>query len=495
MRDAELERRRLQAEYDNTHSQLERNIKGQFATPYDLAKQIASDALGRHDGARTFLEPSCGTGAFVSAIRECNASIEIVGIEKDPVVSSVANKLWGNSSTRFVNDDFFDIAPTLGSFDLLITNPPYSRHHHLSSDEKTKYTAVVEQLSGYHLSQLAGLHAYFILAGTSLLNPGGIASWLIPAELFSVNYGRVVRDYITRDVTIERIHFFDNKDLQFDNALVSSCVLVLRKKKTEAYDKTQITAGDFSEPNMSEEILVNELKGIEKWQHFFNRGDDCAESLIGDFFSVKRGLSTGAESFYAKERAHWHELGIGDEWLTPVLPAPRFMHDAVIEADESGWPTDYGRALLNIPMDMDEASLSEAVKSYLRTCPEKVRNSYTAKHRKRWYAIEQRQPAPVVCTYMSRSDKQPFRFVRNKSKAVVTTAYLCLYPKITLTDSELDELCISLNDIPPLTLIKSGREYGGGLKKLEPKELLSVPFDTSVVSKPANSCKERTVVN
>lgn len=81
---------------------------------------------------------------------------------------------------------------------------------------------------------------------------------------------------------------------------------------------------------------------------------------------------------------------------------------------------------------------------------------------------------------MSRSDEQPFRFVRNKSKAVVTTAYLCLYPCSALTDGELDEICISLNNIASSTLINSGREYGGGLRKLEPKELLSVPFDTSI---------------
>ena len=480
MRDAELERRRYQEEYDNAHTQLERNIKGQFATPYDLAVQIALDALGRIDAPKTFLEPSCGTGAFISAVRECDKKIEITGVEKDEPVYEIARTLWGGATSNLVNGDFFDLAPTLGRFDLLVTNPPYSRHHHLSAAEKTKYGLVAERLSGHHLSQLSGLHAYFILAGTSLLNPGGIASWLIPSELFSVNYGRAIRDYITRDVTIERIHFFDNDNLQFDDALVSSCVLVLRKKPTEAADKALITTGDFKQPSISEEILVSELKTIDKWQHFFSRDDKVTDTCIGNFFSVKRGLSTGAESFYSKDREQWHELGIGDEWLIPVLPAPRYMHDAIVEADESGWPTEHGRALLNIPLDIDEHDLPESVQSYLETCPDKVRNSYTAKHRKKWYAIEQRDPAPVVCTYMSRSNKQPFRFVRNRSMAVVTTAYLCMYPNTNFTDAELDALCDSLNSIPPMVLINSGREYGGGLRKLEPKELQSVPFETDI---------------
>lgn len=230
-------------------------------------------------------------------------------------------------------------------------------------------------------------------------------------------------------------------------------------------------------------MTIGELTHIDKWQHFFSREDEAATTRIGDYFSVKRGLSTGAESFYAKTRTEWHDLGIGDEWLTPVLLVSRFMHDEVINADETGWPIEHERALLNIPIGAEEDDLPEAVRAYLATCPEKVRNSYTARHRKKWYAIEQRNPAPVVCTHMSRSDKQPFRFVRNKSKAVVTTAYLCLYPNDVFSDGELDELCGSLNAIVPTPLINSGREYGRGLRKLEPKELLSVPFTTSVAPK------------
>ena len=229
-------------------------------------------------------------------------------------------------------------------------------------------------------------------------------------------------------MSIERIHFFDNDDLQFDDALVSSCVLVLRKTPTTQTSTAHVTSGDFINPSKSAVVPISELVLVDKWQHFFNLGGEKAKTRIGDFFCVKRGLSTGAEAFYAKGRAEWHELGIGDEWLTPVLPAPRFMHDAVINSDGSGWPLQYDRALLNIPISIDEEHLPDSVRSYLDTCPEKIRNSYTARHRKKWYSIEQREPAPVVCTYMSRSDKQPFRFVRNKSKAVVTTAYLCLYP-------------------------------------------------------------------
>ncbi|QKF07064.1 N-6 DNA methylase [Berryella wangjianweii] len=473
----ELNRQKLQLDYDSKHNQLERNTKGQFATPYELALQITRDALSRVESPERFLEPSCGTGAFISAFEELNSTASITGIEKDVPVFEIADELWRDSRTEVINANFFDTVETLPAFDLLVTNPPYSRHHHLSSAEKKEYGAIAGKMSGIKLSQLAGLHAYFILAGTMLLKSEGIASWLIPSELFSVNYGKKIKEFITSEVTVERIHFFDNDDLQFSDALVSSCVLVIRRKKPSPETKVQITAGRFDAPSKSDYVTVEELTKIEKWQHYFNHQASETNATIGDYFKVKRGLSTGAESFYTREREEWHKLGIDDEWLIPVLPAPRYMRDNIVATDENGWPKDYGRALLSIPNTCNEEDLPASLMDYLDSCPSKVRNGYTATHRKKWYSVEQREPAPIVCTYMSRSNDQPFRFVRNKTRAVVTTAYLGLYPKHNLSDEQIDRICSSLNSISADTLISSGREYGGGLRKLEPKELLSVPFD------------------
>lgn len=465
-----------QVSYDESVSQLERNIKGQFATPYKLARSIAIDAVSRLNDPKYCLEPSCGTGAFISALKEVSPNLTIDAIEKDPVVFSIADRIWSDGDTFIINDDFFNTMKTDKSYDLLVTNPPYSRHHHIPHELKEAYSRLVEEATGHHISQLAGLHAYFILAGTSLVKENGIASWLVPSELFSVNYGSVIKDYVTHDTAVERIHFFDNDCLQFSDALVSSSVLVIRKKPATDSDIVSITRGDFSCPSETLEVSIEELRTVGKWQHIFSQDITNNTACIGDFFNVKRGLSTGAESFYAKDREDWHAIGIEDEWLLPVLPAPRYMKSIVVDSDDNGWPLSAQRALLNIPIDIEEEHLPAPIRRYLDSCPEKVRNSYTSRHRKKWYAIEKRDPAPIVCTYMSRSEKQPFRFVRNRSDAVVTTAYLCLYPKNELSDDQLDSLCESLNSISPSILINSGREYGGGLRKLEPKELLSVPL-------------------
>lgn len=318
----EKARCKAQEQYDYAHAQAERNAKGQFATPPTLARRIVADALGRIDNPDCFLEPSCGTGSFVSAIREALPDIQVDAIEKDQQVFAIANDIWPDERTSIICDDFFESSSLDKGYDLLITNPPYTRHHHLSTQAKERYGSVVEQRTGRHLSQLAGLHAYFILAATSLLNDEGIASWLIPSELFSVNYGRSVRDYITSDVTIERLHFFDEADLRFDDALVSSCVLVLRKRESSDDDTVLISKGDFEEPSKMMRCTVGKLKDIEKWQHIFEKEDVSCDSCIGGYFTVKRGLSTGAESFYARQRHEWHQMGVDDRWLCPFSQRP-----------------------------------------------------------------------------------------------------------------------------------------------------------------------------
>jgi len=76
---------------------------------------------------------------------------------------------------------------------------------------------------------LAGLYVYFVLLATAWMADGGYAAWLIPSEFMDVNYGAVLKRYLTDHVTLIRVHRFDPADVQFDDALVSSAVLVFQK--------------------------------------------------------------------------------------------------------------------------------------------------------------------------------------------------------------------------------------------------------------------------
>jgi hypothetical protein len=113
-----------------------------------------------------------------------------------------------------------------------------------------------------------------------------------------------------------------------------------------------------------------------------------------------------------------------------------------------------------------------------------VHERYLTSHRTPWYSQEQRAPAAFVCTYMGRTtDKntgKPFRFLWNKSQATAANVYLLLYPK-PLLQKRLDrnpglyaEVYATLSRVTAEMFMDESRVYGGGLYKLEPKELARV---------------------
>ena len=79
--------------------------------------------------------------------------------------------------------------------------------------------------------------------------------------------------------------------------------------------------------------------------------------------------------------------------------------------------------------------------------------------------------------------KGAFRFILNHSRAITANVYLLLYPKATLARIIRDKpellraLWTAMNEIPWDALLGVGRVYGGGLHKMEPKELAAAPAD------------------
>ena len=82
----------------------------------------------------------------------------------------------------------------------------------------------------------------------------------------------------------------------------------------------------------------------------------------------------------------------------------------------------------------------------------------------------------------SETSNRLFRFILNTSNAITTNVYLLLYPKPQYAhcikdENMLEEIWQELNAIPTETLSRNGRFYGGGLRKMEPKELMQTPAE------------------
>ncbi|THD44918.1 MAG: SAM-dependent DNA methyltransferase, partial [Bradyrhizobium sp.] len=170
-----------------------------------------------------------------------------------------------------------------------------------------------------------------------------------------------------------------------------------------------------------------------------------------------------------------------------ILPSPRYVPNDEIAADEEGVPLiDRRLFLLDPRLPEHEIEIRfPTLWAYLQEGRHRgLHERYLCAHRTLWYSQENRPAAPIVCTYLGRSDGKsgrPFRFILNNSRATIANVYLAMYPtpgleKALRRDPQLIRaVWRALNKITPKQLLGEGRVYGGGLHKLEPKELANVP--------------------
>lgn len=476
----------IQKRLDSEKSQEERNKLGQFSTPYGLACEIMRYAKEMGADASRFLEPAIGTGVFYSALQSEFSGLKhtATGYEIDEHYYNPTCELWQGFPITLRHEDFLNASVDSEKYSLLVANPPYSRHHHIDGNLKKDLQGKVRQETGIQISGLAGLYCYFMLLSTKWLEEGGISIWLIPSEFMDVNYGEAIKKYLLQNVTLIHIHRFCPEDVQFDDAIVTSSIVIFKNEKPKANHQILLSeGGTICHPKRYFNKLSQEIKEGTKWSNLFTEEITFNnEVVLGDFFKVSRGLATGDNSFFIIDKKTIEEYSIPQEFLVPVLPAPRKMKADLVEECQF---EDHNLFIFSCAWAEDILrEIHPGVWRYLQVGrANNVHEGYICSHRPLWYSCERREPAPFLMTYMGRgnSDSELFRFILNRSTAIATNGYLMLYPKPEYANALKDKniqvaVWEILKNAPKESLTHNGRVYGGGLHKMEPKELMSVPM-------------------
>lgn len=490
----EQRRQAAQAELDAARDARARNRLGQFATPAALARalvRLGLQTLPAETPIR-FLDPSIGTGALYSALLSEVGERPIedaAGVELDPLAFEHARALWADTPLRLIPGDFTALTPA-DAATLVVANPPYVRHHHIPPADKARLKERLLTQTGTQRSGLSGLYVDLLLLSLGWMAPGGVGVWLIPSELLDVGYAAAARRVLLERVTLHRVHRMDPNAPQFGDALVSSAVLVFEMRPPPADHHVTFTFGDLERPTQTRLVPIAALRAAPRWRRELTVSPAQEGTPLGELFTIRRGVATGGNRLFVLREEQVKALEIPQEFLTPLLPSPRLLHGDRVESRPDGAP-DLPNVHWLIRCELPPEALAEACPAlwrHLQTGIPSVSSGYLCRHRSPWYSQERRAPAPIVCTYMSRAARgRPFRFILNRSQAIAANVYLMLHPKPTLSERLLEDpdlierLWAALTALPAEALTHEARVYGGGLYKLEPKELGAVRVRFSAI--------------
>lgn len=473
--------------------------KGQFWTPDWVADAMVSYVLG--GGAGTIFDPAVGAGVFFRAAKRAAERLEkpikLLGREID------ADALAQARDTGLSEEDLsgvelrnFLLDPPDGPFEGIVANPPYLRHHRISTEDKTVLRGIGEKLIGKSLDGRAGAHVYFFLRALDLLAPDGRLAFIMSADICEGVYAPALWNWVSRHYRLEAVLTFSPEASPFPGVDTNAIVYFISRETPRQLFHwarcTQANAPGFQEWVLSG-FLTRAPKAIQLHERSLDEGirtglsrppthvrADCP--TLGQFASVVRGIATGANEFFFLNSEQMRESGVPAEFFvravgrTGDISRPEFRTSDLDALDASGRPT-WLLSLDGRPV----TQFSPAVQRYLRHGESmKLYERPLIAARSAWYRMEKREPPAFLFAYLGRRNS---RFVRNYAGIVPLTGFLCVYPKST-ERGFVEALWRTLQDkevVENLTLV--GKSYGDGCVKVEPRALERLPIPTSVAEK------------
>jgi len=466
----------LEAQLLIGRSRPERQQLGQFFTPETLAAHIVELAL--QGNPRTLLDPAVGAGRLLQDLPE---ALGVFGMDVDDLAVGLAKQSLGDKVNLAIAD-FLDHESwpfEHETFDAIVANPPYVRHHRLTAAQKARRLGLNKSL-GIELSGFADYYVYFFCEALRRLNDGGRLVFVTPSLFLDARYGEALKSLLMRDGTIEQVVVFDRNRGVFDEARTAAAITVVRKGTHKAAGQVAFTEAHFNghvEPGLTKSISVADLDPGTPWSlHLPSRATrtlDRETVAVGEILRLRRGLATGSNGFFCLTDAQRREHGIPDAYLRPVLTSAK--HISVGEFSDLDWATrleNGDRVWLLWCRSPVEKIRSKRVREYLASGEASgvhLRTMCKASASRPWYAVENVEVPDYLFTYMS---KKPLRFVRNSSGARALTALLCgwLRPGVdagwahgVLTSHEASQ-----------ALTQAAQDLGAGLRKIEPRRLADV---------------------
>ena len=470
-------------------------LRGGYYTPADLAGFIARWVGEKNP--RDILEPSCGDGAFLTALSSCPGTAEsnIVAFELDKQEAQSALRCAKELglSVKITASDFlewalYQLTSTRSRFDAVVGNPPFIRYQYLPSGFQEHAQQIFCQLN-CKFTKHTNAWVPFILASLALLRPGGRLGMVVPSEIIHVTHAQSLRSFLGAECS--RLVIIDPERLWFENTLQGAVILLAEKRvdvsqESDGLGIIPVRDREFVEKNPSELFLTPQTmngKTIEgKWTRALL--DESTRELLDelidrpdvhrfeDIAEVDVGIVTGANKYFliTDELVNRYKLG---KYVFPMFG--RSEHCPGVIYDEKQHKTNSCKGNPTNLVWFKDASVEHdrAVRAYIEIGKrQKLHMRFKCRTRTPWYSVPSVYSTEVAM--LKRAHDTP-RLILNRIGAYTTdTAY-----RIRLRSVKAEQLVANFfNPLTALSAELEGRHYGGGVLELVPSEIerLMVPL-------------------
>jgi len=454
---------------------LVRRENGATYTPQQIVDSMVAWASSEATSPARIVDAGAGSGRFLLAAAKCFPKAELIGIESDPLGALMlrANFACVGLTPRLTllvcNYLTVELPKTNGAT-LFIGNPPYVRHHRLSDADKDWFASTAASY-GVKASKLAGLHIHFFLRTLQLAQVGDFGVFITSAEWLDVNYGATLRQLLAGELGGVGLHVLDPEVMPFSDATTTGSITCFRVGRRPDNFKVRAveTLGQLNGLTAGNDVPWHSMATANRWSIVIKPGRATPAGYIelGELCRVHRGQVTGSNGVWI---AGEHSANLPEVVLAPTVTKARDL----LTAGDSLTTDHKLRRVVDLPADLSELdeALLPSIKKFLKWAKEQgADQSYIAQHRRAWWSVGLKKPAPIICTYMAR--RAP-AFVRNLCDARHINIAHGLYPRQELSDRVLDAIAAWLR---ANVEVSSGRTYAGGLTKFEPKEIerLAIP--------------------
>ena len=465
-----------------------RRLFGVYYTPDDLASVLVRWALA--DGCGPVLDPSYGGCAFLEAAVRVLSEMDVskagkwvYGVDIDP---SCANTV--RSSKRLVEANCFQIDFLTASpgdlpgspYAAIVGNPPYVRHHWIRGDQLESARAVAAD-STIPLPATASLWAYFLLHALRFLSPGGRLAMLVPEAILQTDYAAPLRETLAKRFSRSLLVYVrDRLFAGTDEAVVAVACSGFGEKGdilTLAVESVEDLQSVLKNPDSNGCQLSYRFPaayseiGAAAVSVLSRLGENRVVRRLGEVADVRVGVVTGANRHFIRSAADLDALGLPPGVRHRVVPRTRWLKGLEFtDADHDTFWDAGAAALLVRPEGAEEDRL---VEPWIQEGLEMgVEGRHKCAVRKEWFRVDLPSPPDAFATcaragspllVLNRGECQNSNAVHSltwKNDVVVTPEAVAV-GFLTSAVSAWAEL--------------RGRRYGGGVLKIEPGTLKTMP--------------------